>query len=312
MRGSYPVSWLILSAMMLTSQFVGVYCGSYWHTILEPSGHSKALRLALDVMLKPPRKPPDPPLRTVHLQVEQMPPDNSNKRLLCVNNHLYTVHKSCSKQRGALVDRGANGGLAGGDTRILTQHPSRKVDIQGIDNHRVNDIPIVTAAGVVDTQKGPLVLIMNQYAGISSGQTIHSSVQLEAHGVEVDDRAVKNGGLQRILLQGGYVVPLQIRGGLPYMDMRPPSDSELHGSSRLPQAILTSDLEWDPKSIDHEHTAEAWHDVASHEVSLGYDAPFTDDGEYVHTHPLAVTNLDLLIDPIFTPDIIDDPHAFVE
>ena len=129
MRGSYPVSWLILSAMMLTSQFVGVYCGSYWHTILEPSGHSEVLRFALDVMLEPPRKPPDPPLRTVHFDVEQLPPDKPNKQLISVNNHLYTVRKSCAKQRGALVDRGANGGLAGNDTRILTQHPSRKVDI---------------------------------------------------------------------------------------------------------------------------------------------------------------------------------------
>ena len=30
----------------------------------------------------------------------------------------------------------------------------RQVDIQGIDNHRINDIPIVTAGGVVNNTEG--------------------------------------------------------------------------------------------------------------------------------------------------------------
>ena len=110
-----------------------------------------------------------------------------------------------SKQR-VLVDRGANGGLADSDVRVITVS-SREVDVQGIDNHQLTNIPIVTAASVVETQKGPIVLILNQYAHVKHGKTIHSSAQMEANGVEVDDRAIPNGGHQRIITQGGYVIP---------------------------------------------------------------------------------------------------------
>ena len=40
----------------------------------------------------------------------------------------------------------------------------RSVDIQGVDNHRINKIPIVTAGGGINTQKGSVIAIMHQYA----------------------------------------------------------------------------------------------------------------------------------------------------
>ena len=65
----------------------------------------------------------------------------------------YYIHNAKHRPTpGALVDRGANGGVAGNDTRILHQHPSRRVEIQGIDNHRVPPVPIVSAASVTNTQ----------------------------------------------------------------------------------------------------------------------------------------------------------------
>jgi hypothetical protein len=312
LRGGYPAAWFLLSSTMLTSQFVGVQCGSHWNNVFAPGAHVQALGCAQDWLLPAHREPPDPIRRIVTMHTEHVDDDDDHNAYL-VNNFIYEVRNSLRRpKRGALVDRGANGGLAGADVRQLHQHPSRKVDIQGIDNHRLPGIPIVTAAAVVQSQKGPLVLIMNQCAGIGKGQTIHSSAQLESHGVTVDDRAVKNGGKQRIIVQGGHVIPLQIRTGLPYMDMRPPTDAELFGPDCLPQAILTSDLDWDPQCLDHEHEASAWDDVASHELELGYDAPFRDDGEYVHTHPLAVTSAELLADPTLTSDIINDPREHLE
>ena len=93
------------------------------------------------------------------------------------------------------------------------------MDVQGIDNHQLTNIPIVTAAGIVETQKGPITLIMNQYAHVKHGKTIHSSAQWEVNGILVDDRAVPNSGHQQIITQGGYVIPLQVHNGLVYMDM---------------------------------------------------------------------------------------------
>ena len=43
------------------------------------------------------------------------------------------------------------------------------------------------------------------------------------------------------------------RSGLPYMDMRPPTDVELHS---LPHILLTSDAMCDPSSLDDEFTLD--------------------------------------------------------
>ena len=101
-------------------------------------------------------------------------------------------HTSASKQ-GASVDWGANGGLESSDVCALCA-TDRQVDVQGIDNHQLTNIPIVTAAGAVESQRGPVVSTMHQCAHTLNGKTVHSSAQLEAHGVLVDDRALPNGG----------------------------------------------------------------------------------------------------------------------
>ena len=72
------------------------------------------------------------------------------------------------------MDHGANGGIAGDDTRIISK-TGRFVDVQGIDNHQLVDIPIVTAGAVINTQKGEVIAVMNQYAYPGKGKTIHSS-----------------------------------------------------------------------------------------------------------------------------------------
>ena len=55
----------------------------------------------------------------------------------------------------------------------------RSVDIQGIDNHQLNNVPIVTAAVVTKSQRGDVIVILNQYAYMGKGTSIHSSPQIE-------------------------------------------------------------------------------------------------------------------------------------
>ena len=86
-----------------------------------------------------------------------------------------SIHKS--SKDGSLVDRGANRGIAGGDVRII-EKTGCSVDVRGIDNHQITDIPIVTAGAVVTTQQGPVIVILHQYAYTGQGKTIHSSAQL--------------------------------------------------------------------------------------------------------------------------------------
>ena len=71
--------------------------------------------------------------------------------------------RHCSKH-ASLVDRGANGGIAGEDVRIIFKTMRSSVDIQGIDNHQVTNIPIVTSTGgVVQSQRGDVIAILHQY-----------------------------------------------------------------------------------------------------------------------------------------------------
>ena len=147
----------------------------------------------------------------------------------------------------ALIDRGANGGVAGSDTRLIDKS-LRSVHIQGIDDHMIKDIPIGTVGAVVNTQRGEVIAIMHQYAYTGKGGTIHSSSQLEWCGNDVNDRSIKiEGGRQRLTTPDGYVIPIDVRRGLPYIKMRPFTDEEFE---ELPHVVLTSEDDWDPTSLD--------------------------------------------------------------
>jgi hypothetical protein len=164
----------------------------------------------------------------------------------------------------------------------------REVDVSGIDNHQMNNLGIVTAGGVVATQRGEVLLVMHQYAHVPQGRTIHSSIQLESFGNKVDDRSVKlKQGSQTITTLDGYVIPLNFINGLPYMPIRPYTDSE---REKLPHVILTSDVEWDPSIADHTLTDdETWFDAVSDQPDNGYKfQPFDERGNY-RNHETVVT-----------------------
>ena len=185
----------------------------------------------------------------------------SNKSKLTANVHItYRVSAhSHSSTSHSLVDRGANGGVAGSDVRIIS-NSLRSVDIQGIDNHQLNNISIGTVGGVVNTHKGPAIIIMHQYALFGKGTTIHSPGQLEWYKNDVNDKSIHVGGLQRITTLDGYMIPLSIKNGLPRMQLRPYTDEEW---DELPHIFLTSELDWDPSVLDHEHENEQWFDTVT-------------------------------------------------
>ena len=168
-----------------------------------------------------------------------------------VHTHLlYHVAQAKQAQHGSLVDRGANGGLAGSDVRILSKS-SRKCTVTGIDQHQINGLDIVQCAALVKTNHGYVNLIMNEYAYYGKGHTIHSSGQIEWNKNQVDDRSVKVGGSQCITTLDGYSFPLKCTGGLMYLSiMGKPTDEEL---LKYPSVHLTSIHEWDPSVLDYSH-----------------------------------------------------------
>ena len=136
----------------------------------------------------------------------------------------YYCRSHALTNKGSLVDRGANGGLCGTHVRLIDK-TGRSIDIQGIDNNQITDVPIVTAGDIVHTQRGPVILIFHQYAYIGHGKTIHSSRKLGSFNCDINDKPMKvNGVLKRIITQEGFAIPLYIVSGLPYVNLRPYTD----------------------------------------------------------------------------------------
>jgi hypothetical protein len=173
---------------------------------------------------------------------------------LAQTQYHVSFHDSLTVKNLSLVDRGANGGVAGEDVRVIFC-TSRTVDIKGIDNHHVNDIGIGTVGGVVNNQKGPVIAIMHQYALLDKGASIHSPSKLEWYKNDVNDKSVHvPGGLQRLTTLDGYVIPLIIKDSLALLNIWPHTD---HQYVTHPHFFLTSQVEWDPTVLDHEFTDES-------------------------------------------------------
>ena len=166
-----------------------------------------------------------------------------------------------SDKIGSLIDGGANGGMSGADV-LLLETTFDFADVTGITDNAVQNLPIGTCAGLVESITGPVILIMHQYAHHGKGNTVHSVNQLLDFGVEVDPVPRRFGGKQRIRTSSGHVIPLNIRNGLAYMDMSCPTEQDMED---LVHVILTSDATWDPDSIDEEYLVE---DVQASELDL--------------------------------------------
>jgi hypothetical protein len=106
------------------------------------------------------------------------------------------------------------------------------------------------------------------------------------------------GGLQHIQTVDGYVFPLSIRDGLPYLGMRPYTDVEYES---LPYVILTSDVDWDPRVLDFDiDDNHDWYDAISDNVN--HSELFDAFGDYkVRTTKLEVSSADTWFDTD-TPD----------
>ena len=167
------------------------------------------------------------------------------------NTVKYSVSKNISDSAldyGLVEDGGANGIIAGKECIWIGGPVSvRKVNVTGtINKHQLNDIPVGTVVGSLSmSNRGLVILIINEATGRHT--TILSRVQMEAHNNNVDDQPISHGGRQSIITPEGYVFPLSIINGLPYLQMRKYTQHEYYN---LPHVILTLDQVWNPRSCD--------------------------------------------------------------
>ena len=124
----------------------------------------------------------------------KLPPTDIRRILSPQNERLSNVHEvvyhvSKHDRRGmSLIDRGANGGIAGSDLRLMDEMiQPRTVTVRGIDNHELVDIPLGTVGGVISTDKGDAIAVFHEYAYTGKGPSIHSALQLEHFQVAWED-----------------------------------------------------------------------------------------------------------------------------
>ena len=127
-------------------------------------------------------------------------------------NTLYCYSRNITKTQAERFDRGANGALSDDYVRIISKC-SRTINVQGIDNnHQCTNIPIGTAGAVIRSQRGPDIIIMNQYIYIAGEKNIYSSGQIEDFKNDVNDKSIKvSGGTQYITTPEDHAFPLNIK-----------------------------------------------------------------------------------------------------
>ena len=241
--------------------------------------------------------PSDPLLAMVHQSIHTSDDDASDisnvlsvkrSRQIQVCQRYLFQHANHTNQQ--LVDRGANGGLAGSDMRVIHK-THRKINIQGIDNHEVTGLDVVTAATVLNTSQGKVIGIFNEYAYLEKGSSIHSSGQLEWFKTNVDEKSVKVGGTQLITTLDGYSVPVLIKDGLAYAtSLGKPTDQDM---DTYPHVFFTSPDEWDPSVLDHDPPH-----LDGLDPSQVPDQPFGDPmfDAYGDFNERIIANLNILLD----------------
>jgi hypothetical protein len=181
--------------------------------------------------------------------------------------------------RGALIDRGANGSVGGADVRVIAYVEGHLVDVGGLDGHRINDIPIAMVGAVMTDQTGEFIVIINQVAYTGKGRTILSSAQMESFGLIVHDRALKAGGRQCIESPNGFFVPLDVIDNLAYTPMRPYTNKEWEN---LPHRCITAD-KWTSNEFDFRLTeVPNWESTISTNNINPDTRPFDQYGNYKH------------------------------
>ena len=235
-------------------------------------------------------------------------PVDSSRECYALSRYHVSVH--VRSKRGALVDRGANGCIAGADANVIHTQVDKHVDVTGIDNHELSSLPMVDVSALLISDKGPVIGIFRQYAYHGLLRTIHSSAQMEHYKNDVHDKSMRCGGRQCIITNDGFAIPIDIINGLPYVKMRPNTDAEWN---KYPHVIMTSGDHWDPTVLDNVISDKPhWYNDVQDLMQGALKSPFDEFGNYkkrqIPKVPQPVINPEVPLGT--TPDIPPDPlHA---
>ena len=101
------------------------------------------------------------------------------------------------------------------------------VDLNGVDEHTVQELQIGTFGAVTESQCGPIIAMLPQMAYMPDGKAITSCPQVEHYKNIVNEKSLHiTGKAPCIVTLEGHGIPITIRNGLPHIHMRPYTDKE--------------------------------------------------------------------------------------
>jgi len=98
-------------------------------------------------------------------------------------------------------------------------------------------------------------------------------------------QSLKVRGARHVRTLDGYVLPIDIDNGLPYVSMVPNTQKEV---DELPHVIFSSSTEWDPTVLDNKLSSQPnWFDIVKNDTEDGYlrTSPFNAHGNYIYRYP---------------------------
>ena len=154
----------------------------------------------------------------------------------------------------------------------------------------MEDLQIGQGMSLLETTDGLKIIgIFSNYAFRRNDRpTIHSKGQMEANRLLVNDRTQAYGGNQCVIMQEGYVIPLHIHSGLPYLNMKYTTDTNI---DTYPHVFMTSDAPWDPTTINGEFDEFIFQepDIARQRREAANDR--TNEFGEVHSHQAQVNRI---------------------
>ena len=155
------------------------------------------------------------------------------------NHHTMTV-----------IDGGADTCVLGVGWRPISM-TVRKAHVTGFDNRckTANALPIGSAVTMVDTEDGPVMLLVHEAVINEGGISLLSSFQIRDYGLVVDDTGKMHGGEPRLQIDDDRYIQLDTKRGLTVCHTRLPDDTELQ--KHTPYTITGDDV-WDPRKYDND------------------------------------------------------------
>ena len=175
-------------------------------------------------------------------------PSPATRRVNIAESRKYkVVSLDLDKHSASTVDRGASGGVWGADGRVISEDKFHKIEVTGVGGLKLPDLSNVTAVARLKSDKGWVIGEFYNYAYSGTGKTIHSSMQMEAFGLHVNDKHYDFGGKLQIETTDGYKFMLGMEGGMATLPMFPVTSQDL---KKLPRVMMTFDGTWDPSDYD--------------------------------------------------------------